>query len=190
MAVLDFRLGGELGPDATLTDASHESADDEELGAELARKLTADLAAAGVAVVEADAVHGTTALTASGAYDARLAERVARKVQANLVVLAALGRYRQREGTAWAAQTPASVAYQAALVRATDGAVVTIDRFSYTQQALSENLFDLGKYLEAGGRWLTREEIADGALRQTAARLSAAVRGEPAGSKVPEVLRR
>ena len=31
------------------------------------------------------------------------------------------------------------------------------------------------QFLQAGGRWLTRDEIADGALGETAARLAAAV---------------
>lgn len=188
VAVLDFRLGGELAPDATFAGAG--AADDDELGASVARTLTGNLAAAGTAVVEGDVVHGATALTDRGTYDARLGSRVAKKVGANLVVLGALTRYRQREGTAWAARTPASVAFQAALVRAADGAVVAVERFDYTQQALSENLLDLGKFMQAGGRWLAREEILDAALRQTAERLAAAARGETSGSTLPGALRR
>jgi hypothetical protein len=188
VAVLDFRLGGDLGPDATVAGAG--VADTDEVGAAVARSLTADLAAVGTSTIDGDVVHGAAALSDRGTYDPQLGARVAKKVGANLVVLGALTRYRQRVGSAWAVETPASVAFQAALVRAGDGAVLTVERFDYTQQALSENLLDLGKFMEAGGRWLTREEILDGALRQTAERLAAAARGEAAGPRLPDVLRR
>jgi len=182
VAVLAFRAGGELSPEATLGGDAAPAPDEEELGERVARTLSGHLAAAGVAVVDSDVALGAAALTDRGAYDPRLASRVAKKVGANLVVLGAVSRYRERDGTAWAANAPASVAFQAALVRASDGAVLTVERFDYTQQALSENLLDLGKFVQAGGRWLTREEILNAGLRQTAERFAAALRGDPAGS--------
>ena len=66
----------------------------------------------------------------------------------------------------------ALVAYQVALVRASDRAVLVTDRFDYTQQSLSENLLDLPRFLKAGGRWMTREEILEGALDETARKLA------------------
>lgn len=52
-----------------------------------------------------------------------------------------------------------------------------MDHFAYTQQALSENLLNLPKFLEAGGRWLTREEMLGGAADATAGRLADAIAG-------------
>ena len=45
-------------------------------------------------------------------------------------------------------------------------------RLDYTQQALSENLLDLPRFLKGGGRWVTREEILDGGLEETAQKLA------------------
>jgi hypothetical protein len=178
LAVLAFRVGGDLTQDGTFVPGAPGEVDDAAAGRAVARELTARLAEVGVAVADADAVAGATALLDTRSYDPRVARRVAARVDANLAVLGALSHYRQRQGTAWAAEVPASVAFQAALVRAGDGTVVTVERFAYTQQALSENLLGVGRFLEAGGRWLTREEILSGALRQTAVRFAAAARGE------------
>jgi len=92
--------------------------------------------------------------------------------------LALIGQERlegQREGSALGVTSPASVAYQVALVRASDQAILGTDRFDYTQQSLSENLLDLPRFLKAGGRWMTREEILQGALEETAHKLATAL---------------
>jgi len=148
-------------------------------GPAAARMLGAHLAAAGLAVVDADRVFGAWSLADTHAYDARTAARVAEKVGANVAVLGTLSRYRERRGTAWAVESPAAVAYEAALVHAPDGALLGVDRFEYAQQALSENLLQLPRFVEGGGRWLTREELLDQALTRTAERLARAL-GMPA----------
>lgn len=181
IAVLPFRVG-ELTERATFIPPPEGRPTAEDAGVEVARTLAARLADAGARVVDADVVQGAASLADAGSYDARFASRVADKTGANLAVIGALSRWRQRRGTAWAAESPASVAYQVALVRASDGAVVAVDRFDYTQQALSENLLDLGKFVQAGGRWLTREEILEGGFHRTAERLAAAARGAAAPS--------
>ena len=89
-------------------------------------------------------------------------------------------RYHERQGTAWAVESPAAVTYEAALVHAPDGALLAVDRFEYVQQALSENLLQLPRFVEGGGRWLTREELLDQALARTAERLARTVGVPPA----------
>jgi hypothetical protein len=151
-----------------------------EVGPDVARRLSADLSAAGVAVVDPDRVAGAASLGASGSFDPAFAASVARKVGANLAVLGAVSLYQQRDGSAWGATRPAGVDYQTLLVRA-DGATTAAQvRFAYTQQALSENLLDLPKFVQGGGRWMTREEILDGALRETAGKLATVVHANPA----------
>ncbi|TMA63562.1 MAG: hypothetical protein E6J68_11755 [Deltaproteobacteria bacterium] len=133
-----------------------------------------------MAVVDPDRVLGAWSLADTGAYDAQLAARVADKVGANLAVLGTLSRYHERQGTAWAVESPAAVTYEAALVHAPDGALLAVDRFEYVQQALSENLLQLPRFVEGGGRWLTREELLDQALARTAERLARTVGVPPA----------
>ena len=176
VAVVPFRTGsppgseGGAGTEAVPGDA----------GPAAARMLAAHLAEAGMAVVDPDRVLGAWALADTGAYDAPRAARVAEKVGANLAVLGTLSRYRERQGTAWAVESPAAVAYEAALVHAPDGTLLAVDRFEYVQQALSENLLQLPRFVEGGGRWLTREELLDQALTRTAERLVRALGAPPA----------
>jgi hypothetical protein len=179
VAVLPFARGvveptGAFRASTTIPDVPPDA------GADIARRLTAALAAESVPVVDADAVLGAASTSSAGTYDAEFARHVAEKVGANLVVMGAVTLYRQRKGNAWAIESPAGVDFQAVLLRASDGRVVGHVRFAYTQQSLTENLFDLPKFIEARGRWMTREEILAGGLDDAAARLAAAVRGEPA----------
>ena len=174
VAVVPFRTGpgseAGAGMEAVPADA----------GPAAARMLGAHLAEAGMAVVDPDRVLGAWSLADTGAYDAQLAARVADKVGANLAVLGTLSRYHERQGTAWAVESPAAVTYEAALVHAPDGALLAVDRFEYVQQALSENLLQLPRFVEGGGRWLTREELLDQALARTAERLARTVGVPPA----------
>jgi len=175
VAILPFRSGGTLTADGQYEPGGRVIADADDVGAEFARLLARALAAKGVSVVDPDLVAGTAARADVGTYDAPTAAGVARRLNADLAVIGVVSRYRQRVGSAWGVQDPASVAYDAALVRATDAAVLRVDRFDYTQQALSENLLDLPRFIAGGGRWLTREEISEGALAHTAGRFAGLV---------------
>jgi curli biogenesis system outer membrane secretion channel CsgG len=167
--VLPFGVGGSLAPSGAFVRWRTAAAMPEDLGTTAAEVLAAALAKDGIAVV--DARVGPEA-----AQDAASAARAAERVGANLAVLGAVLRYVEREGTALAAQSPASVAYQVALVRVPDGTVVATDQFDYTQQPLTANLLDLPRFVQGGGRWMTRREILEGALGETAHRLAAAIR--------------
>ena len=174
VAVLPFRTGGALSATADLV-PDGEPRPTDEAGRLAARTLSTHLAALGVAARDPDAVAGAVELADTGRYGAGLARRVAERTRAGYAVLGTLVRFEQRDGTAWAARSPASVEYQVALVRASDGAVLLVDRFAYTQQALSENVLTLPQFLRGGGRWLTREEILDGALHETAGKIADAL---------------
>ncbi|HLY36514.1 MAG TPA: hypothetical protein VKU61_00670 [Candidatus Binatia bacterium] len=114
-------------------------------------------------------------MTDTGTYGPALGARVAHKVGANLAVVGVLTRYRDRIGTDWSVQQPASAAYEAKLVRASDGAPLDTAAFDYTQQTLTSNLLDLPRFLRGGGRWVTARELLDGALGETATRFARSV---------------
>jgi len=162
VAVLAFHPGEQLDPGQLPPD----------VGVELARVLAGKLAAMGVPVVEPDRVFGETEMADTGTYGPQLGARVARKVDANLAVVGVLTRYRERVGTDWSVEQPASVAYTAVLVRASDGATLDTAAFDYTQQTLTSNLLQLPRFLRGGGRWLTCRELLDGGLEETAGRFA------------------
>ena len=172
VAVLPFRTGGALSPEGIFQGVDDVEAGPGDHGALAARTLADQLAKSGVNVVDPERVFGAVSLADAGLYDPPFAARVASKVGARFVVLGALGHFRQREGSGLGVTSPASVAYQVALVRASDRAILATDRLDYTQQALSENLLDLPRFLKGGGRWVTREEILDAGLEETARKLA------------------
>ena len=172
VAVLPFRTGGVLSPAGAFQDVDDAEAGPGDHGALAARVLADHLAKSGLNVVDPERVFGAVSLADAGHYDPPFAARVASKVGARFVVLGAFARFRQREGSALGVTSPASVAYHVALVRASDRAILATDRLDYTQQALSENLLELPRFLKGGGRWVTREEILDGAFEETARKLA------------------
>lgn len=175
VAVAPFRTAGALDEHAVFVSGGDASAFPEDAATLASRSLSVRLIGAGVPTVNADRVLALTPPAGAAVYDARLGVRVATKAGATLAVIGAITRYVQREGSAMGARTPASVAYQAALVRVPDGAIVALDRFDYTQQPLTSNLLDLPRFLRAGGKWMTREELLDGALGETAEKFAAAL---------------
>lgn len=69
-------------------------------------------------------------------------------------------RWRDRRGSDYAVDVPASVAFDLWLVRSSDGAVLWKGSYDKTQQSLMENLFDYSTFAESNGKWLTAEKLA------------------------------
>src|SRR5262245_28217125 len=179
VAVLPFRVGGALAPDASFATESDLPPIPGDIGSRIAVELSAALARNGIATVDPGRVAADTPAPSAGRYDASLAVRVGREAGARFAVVGALTRFTEREGGPWGATTPATVWYQAMLVDVASGAVVDRQRFQYTQQPLSQNVLQLPRFLQGGGRWITRQEMLDGALGDTAANLASAVRAQP-----------
>jgi hypothetical protein len=179
VAVMPFRVGGELDPTASFSERRDVPQVPEDVGDHIAVTLARQLALNGIAVSDSAAVQQATPPPGTSRYDPAMAMRVAKAVGARLIVMGALTRYTQREGSAWGARTPATVWYQAVLVDAATGDVIDRARFEYTQQPLSQNLLELPRFLQGGGRWVTREEMLDGALGETATQFARAIRTPP-----------
>src|SRR5262249_15140667 len=179
VAVLPFRVGGEMDQHAAFAERTDVPSVPDDIGERMATLLTRDLGNAGVSTVDAATVLQATPPPGTARYAGGLAARIARKVGASLAVSGALTRFVEREGSAWGASVPATVWYQAVLVDADAGAVIDRERFEYSQQPLSQNLLELPRFLQGGGRWVTRDEMLTGALGETAARLARAIRSIP-----------
>lgn len=89
-----------------------------------------------------------------------------KRLHADAVISGTIYRFRQRIGTVFSVDTPASVAFGIHLIRVADGRLIWGRHFDETQQGLSENLFKLGTFLDRGGGWLTAEELAMSGLQE------------------------
>ena len=86
--------------------------------------------------------------------------KTGRRLGADAVIAGNIYRFRERVGSDYAAESPASVAFTLAMVRVSDSSVVWSAVFDETQRSLMENLFNIGTFFKRGGKWLTAEQLA------------------------------
>jgi hypothetical protein len=75
-------------------------------------------------------------------------------------------RFRERKGEPYAAEQPASVAFEIHLHRVEDGVLIWRGSFDRTQSSLMENLLQVLSFYREKGRWVTAEELAEEGLEQ------------------------
>ncbi len=99
----------------------------------------------------------------------RLSERdqiveTGRILDADTVMAGYVYRFRERIGTGYSVDSPASVAFDVHLVDVTSRRILWIGHFDETQRSLSENLFKIGAFLKRKGAWITVNKMAVSAL--------------------------
>ena len=79
------------------------------------------------------------------------------------ILLGYIFHFRERVGTSYSVESPASVSFSLLLVRVKDGQIVWRGIFEETQQSLSENILKIGAFIKRKARWVTvRKLAADG----------------------------
>ena len=68
--------------------------------------------------------------------------------------------FKERVGTGYSVESPASVSFSLFLVRVADGRIVWRGIFEETQQSLSENILKIGAFIKRKARWITAREMA------------------------------
>ena len=93
----------------------------------------------------------------------RMAELVAafgNEKEVDAILMGYLFQFKERVGTSYSVESPASVSFSLFLVRAADGQIVWRGVFEETQQALSENILKIGAFIKRKARWITAREMA------------------------------
>jgi hypothetical protein len=88
------------------------------------------------------------------------AEKASQDFGATAVVIGMVTRWREREGSAAGAKTPASIAFEVSLHEAPSGRRLWTGRFDETQQSMTASIFRARQYPGGGTRWLSAEEFA------------------------------
>ena len=79
------------------------------------------------------------------------------------ILVGYLFHFKERVGTSYSVESPASVSFSLFLVRGADRRIVWRGIYEETQQSLSENILRLGIFIKRKARWITaREMAADG----------------------------
>jgi hypothetical protein len=86
--------------------------------------------------------------------------------KADGVLIGYLYAFRERKGGALGADSPAYVAFEVVLISVESGRLIWQPKFSETQEPLNQNLFELGKFIQRKGRWVTAREMATQALKE------------------------
>jgi hypothetical protein len=89
-----------------------------------------------------------------------------RALEADAVMIGRLYRFRERRGTGYSVESPASVSFDLLLIRVGDGRLLWNAHFDETQQSLFENLLKFGTFLKRKGRWITAEEMGTSGLEE------------------------
>jgi hypothetical protein len=69
-------------------------------------------------------------------------------------------RYEERVGSDYAAKSPAAVAFALHLVDVHNGVVLWTARYARQQEALTQNIFNVGNFLANRGRWVHANDLA------------------------------
>lgn len=91
---------------------------------------------------------------------------VGREYNADAVLTGSVYRFKNRVGSDFAVESPASVGFDLDLIETQSGGLLWSRRHEETQQALSENLFGLGDFFMRKGKWVTVEDLAISGLEK------------------------
>ena len=109
----------------------------------------------------------------TGLSSIKVLQEVGKSFAADAVLVGSIYRWREREGTDYAVNRPASVAFNLHLISTAEARILWKAKFDKTQQSLSENILDLATFRESGGRWITAEKLGILGLQKSLALLPA-----------------
>lgn len=90
---------------------------------------------------------------------------IGNKVNCDAVLLTKVRRFKQREGTEYAVDEPASADFEMALLHSGTGAVLWTADYRETQESLLENILTYNKAEKRGFKWVTVEQLVDQAVK-------------------------
>lgn len=100
-------------------------------------------------------------------------QEIGKTFKADAVLTGYIFRWREREGTDYGVNRPASVAFDLHLISSAEGTMLWKAKFDKTQRSLSENVFDLSTFIKSKGRWMTVEKLAMLGLQKMLAEMPA-----------------
>ena len=90
----------------------------------------------------------------------------AKRNQAEYILAVVLFCWQERKGTSLSVSEPARVGFHLHFFSSDSGKRVFEGEFLEEQIPLSENLFEIGKFIKRGGRWITAQELAGEGLEK------------------------
>lgn len=85
---------------------------------------------------------------------------IGRALNSDAIFVGYVYRFKERVGSEYSVDLPASVAFDLHLIRVDDGRVLWSAHLDETQQPLSDDLFRLSLFLRRKAKWITAKEMA------------------------------
>ncbi len=92
--------------------------------------------------------------------------KVGNCLKADFLLIPHLFQWRERQGKEWGVQAPARVHFDLYLLDIRRQELVDRYKFDQEQQALSQNLLQLRRFFQRGGKWITARQLADEGIEQ------------------------
>jgi hypothetical protein len=87
------------------------------------------------------------------------ARALSKAVTTDAVLFGTVSRFDERVGTRYGATSPASVAFDLALLETATGEIIWRGQFAETQEPLTSNVLQIWMFWRGGPRWLTAREL-------------------------------
>lgn len=127
---------------------------------------------------QAKGVYSSLKLSDVVGSEIEIIQKIGQAFSADAVMSGYLYRWQEREGTDYAVNRAASVAFDLYLIGPQNGVVFWKGKFDKTQQHLSQNILDVDTFMKGQGRWMTAERLAEIGLEGVLGSLLEAVKGE------------
>lgn len=86
-------------------------------------------------------------------------------LDADMILVPQLTEWRERDGSEIGAEHPAAVTMDFYLIDVKKGQLIGRYHFEETQKTLTDNIMDIGKFIDRGGKWVTANELASEGMR-------------------------
>ncbi len=93
-------------------------------------------------------------------YPLAAAKELASRFKAKLVVAGVVFEYRARKGSDFGVAKPAAVSFSLHLIDGKTGHILWKDSYHEVQEALSEDVTNIGRFLKRKGKWVTARRLA------------------------------
>jgi hypothetical protein len=92
--------------------------------------------------------------------------RVGECSKADYLLLPQVLAYQDRTGGEWGSQTPAAAVFDLFLIDVKNKSIAGRYHFEEEQQALTDNILSMDKFIQRGGKWLSGEELVREGLEE------------------------
>jgi hypothetical protein len=94
------------------------------------------------------------------------AQELGKALEANLLVVGTVWRYRERVGGPEGMQSPTAVAFAIYLIDVARGKMVWTGKFVESPQSLADNILEVRPFVKRGARWLSADQLAQYGVKE------------------------